>query len=504
MRRLQADPSFLDSHSTLEIILILGTVAVAALAVAALAFRIRSRWLLAAVLALGVAQLFGPFGFTSVALLATCTLLPAAFWRARESLRDLRSPATIWTILLAALACWQAVSVLWSAKLGSAGYGVVFSVALLTAFLLARDVVRRDPHGVSAAIAVASPLVIISALAVVAFRLWPGLEGAYLLSPIARLLSEPDVILVTSSEIAIALDPISTLGVFAGVAGPPGAAGGMFEGMFDSNIPTGFQNVLDPEKAGGFFLNGNTASLFFAITACAAAWAFVGRRHRGAHAAAVIASLAAIVATGSKTAVLLLIALPVLALFIAFAVRRPRLGAVVGSIAVLVAAGGAAAVATIRPDAIGSGTIGDRFTLWRMVAEAFPARWFTGFGFGHWREHIVAVWPRYFPDVATQVWPPHNMLLQAWVDAGLVALLLTLVLVAMPLVGGLRRVSEARGEPLLGSATLQSGVVVIGLVWVLLHGMADTTRFVGDNHTLPFVAVLMALAFARTDRASVR
>ena len=41
---------------------------------------------------------------------------------------------------------------------------------------------------------------------------------------------------------------------------------------------------------------------------------------------------------------------------------------------------------------------------------------------------------------------------------------------------------------------LRTAIVLIGLTWVFLHGMADTTFFAGDNHTLPFVAVLTALA----------
>ena len=43
-------------------------------------------------------------------------------------------------------------------------------------------------------------------------------------------------------------------------------------------------------------------------------------------------------------------------------------------------------------------------------------------------------------------------------------------------------------------AALRTAIVLIGLTWVFLHGMADTTFFAGDNHTLPFVAVLTALA----------
>ena len=500
MLKLESDPSFLDSHTTLEIALILGGVAIAALVVAVVAFRIRSRWLLAATLMLGVVQLFGPFGFTSVALLTTCTLLPVAVWRRREDLRDLRSPTTIWALLLAALAAWQVVSVLWSAKLGSAGYGVIFTVALLTAYLLARDVVERDAGGIPSAIAAASPFVIVSAIFVIVFRISPTLEASYLLSPIARLFSEPDVALVTRSEIDIALDPLRSLGVFVDVSMAPGAAGGLLAGLFDSTTLTNFQNVLDPTKAGGVFLNGNTASLFFAVTACVSAWAMMKARLRVLHAVTAVASIAAIIATGSKTALLLLVGLPLLALLIAFAVRRPRAGAITGS--ALVAAGvvGAGTIVALKPDIVGSGTMGDRFTLWRMVADSFPDHWLLGFGFGNWREHIVDQWTSYFPGVATQIWPPHNFILQAWVDAGIVALVLTLAISVLTLVGSLRRIGEARGDALFSARSVGTGLVFVALAWVLLHGMADTTFFAGDNHTLPFVAVLSAVALTPSSR----
>jgi O-antigen ligase len=565
--RQQTDPSFLDSHTATQIALILGAVAVGAILVAALAFRIRTRWLLAAALVLGVIQLFGPFGFTSGALLVTCTLFPVAFWRTR----GVRGMPFVWGLLLGALAIWQAISVLWSEKLGSAGYAVIFSVALLTVFLLALDVVRNDADGGPVAIAAASPVVILSGLIVVLFRLFPQLEGAYLLSPIAPLFSEPDVILVSESEISIAIDPIRSLGVFADVAKPSGSTG-MLEGLFITDDLTNFQNVLSPDKAGGVFLNGNTASMFFGVAACVAVWALAASRGRpgltdgstgpriasdsrregvgfgrglvrgsagagartaaasqsarrwlvAAHAATAVVSIAALIATGSNTARVLLVGLPILALFIGWAVRHPLPGTLVGAAAVLTAAAGATAVLIRRPDLLTSSTLGDRLGLWRMVAASFPERWFTGFGFGNWRFHIVDEWPHYFPGVATQVWPPHNIFLQAWTDAGMISLLLVLVIMLVPLVAALRRIGEARRgpesvpsrhgsanhsaaprwTPLFGSDAIARGAVFVGLAWILVHGMADTTNYAGDNHTLPYVALMTAIALTRSRRVS--
>ena len=571
MLRLQTDPSFLDSHTAVQIALILGAVAVGAIVIAALAFKVRSRWLLAATLVAGVVQLFGPFGFTSAALLLTCTLLPVAFWRTRA----IRGAAFVWGILLGALAVWQVVSVLWSEKLGSAGYAVIFSLALLTVFLLALDVVRHDPAGAPVAVAVASPAVIVSGLLVVLFRLFPHLEGSYLLSPIAHLFSEPDVILVSQSEIDIALDPIRSLGVFAAVASPSGSTG-YLQGLFITDELTNFQNVLDPSKAGGVFLNGNTASLFFGVAACVAVWAVVASSRVGlpaqtgfgrgelrdpsaavsgrvdtepvrvsavrgsagartgahsprtrrwllaAHGAMAIVSIAALVATGSKTALVLLVGLPILALYIGWTARRPLAGAVVGIAAVVVAAAGATAVLMKQPDLLESSTLNDRVGLWRMVAEAFPERWFTGFGFGNWRFHIVEEWPFYFPGVATQVWPPHNIFLQAWTDAGIVSLVLVVAIMLMPLGAAIRRIVEARRgpesvparrgsanhssaprwAPIFGSESIARAAIFVALAWILLHGMADTTNYAGDNHTLPFAALLTALALTRTRRSA--
>lgn len=592
MLRQQTDPSFLDSHSTVQIVLILGAVAIGAIIIAALAFKVRTRWLLAATLVAGVVQLFGPFGFTSGALLLTCTLLPVAFWRTRA----IRGAAFIWGILLGALAIWQAVAVLWSEKLGSAGYAVIFSLALLTVFLLALDVVRHDPAGAPVAVAVASPTVIVSGLLVVLFRLFPHLEGSYLLSRIAPLFSEPDVILVSQSEIDIALDPIRSLGIFASVASPSGSTG-YLQGLFITDDLTNFQNVLDPSKAGGVFLNGNTASLFFGVASCVAVWAVVaslrpvavaqsgfGRGElrasgpvsgsaslagsgslagaervrdsgsgrvdtepvrvsavRGsaiaragafsprarrlllaAHGAMAIVSVAALVATGSKTALVLLVGLPIIALYIGWTARRPIAGAIVGVVAVLVAAGGIAAVLIKRPDLLSSSTLNDRVGLWRMVAASFPERWFTGFGFGNWRFHIVEEWPFYFPGVATQVWPPHNIFLQAWTDAGIVSLVLVVAVMLMPLGAAIRRIGEARRgpesvparrgsanqssapkwSPLFGSEAIARAAIFVALAWILLHGMADTTNYAGDNHTLPFAALLTALALTRTRRSA--
>ncbi|MFL0411272.1 O-antigen ligase family protein [Microbacterium paludicola] len=483
-----ADPSFLASHGTLETALTLGGVAVAGLAVAFAAFKLPARLLLGIVLALGVLQFFGPFGFTSFALLATAALVPGILWRFG------RDTAHLWGWLLAALAVWQTVAVLWSDKVGAAAFGVIQSVALLGVFVLARAVLREGRGAAGTALLIAAPVVALQALAAILFRALPDLEYAYLTSPVARVLTEPGVELVAAGS---------------------------------------FDNVMDPCKAGGVFLNGNTASLFFAVVVCVYAWLALGSAQRGRFGSqarsatdpggrfgsqarsatdpdgrlgprartatgVVVAglSLVAMFATGSKTPLVLIVLLPVAAIVVLVGVRRPALAAIGAGALIVLAAVGAFAATAVAPGFVQQTgrTLNERFTLWGVVGEAFPENWFLGLGFGNWRYLIADRWDEVFPEVPNQVWPPHNLYLQAWVDAGILSLLLTLVLSILPLVLVVRRAYLRRRDPLFSRGTGEVLVVLIGLAWVIGHGAGDTTVFFGDSHSLPFFAFLVALA----------
>ncbi|MBP2436506.1 O-antigen ligase family protein [Microbacterium amylolyticum] len=446
-------PSFLDSFSTIETILILGLVALAGFSLAAIAFRLRPRWMLAGTLVLAVVQFFGPFGFTSLGLLATCALLPGVAWR------FWRQGAGVWGWLLASLTVWQLISTLWAEKIGSAGYGVVLSVAGLVSYLLARELMHSDRAGIPWALAVVAPVIIAQATLTVIFRLSPDAEYAYLTSRIATIFTEPGV---------------------------------------EEVISGAWPNVMDPDKAGGVFLNGNTASLFFAVTACLFVWTAASKKLVALHIVTAGVSFIAMLATGSKTPYALVLVVPLVALFLVLAVRKPREAIVVASSGLVLASAAATAVVVVRPGILSqtARTLSERFGLWQMVGDAVPERWFTGFGYGNWREWVVYTWDDYFPHMGPQVWPPHNLFLQAWVDAGLIALALTIALVTLPIVASIRRIAEAHTAPLLSAVTVRRAIVFAGLVWVLFHGMADTTSFLGDNHTIPFVAILTAVALA--------
>ncbi|MCK6079109.1 O-antigen ligase family protein [Microbacterium sp. EYE_5] len=427
---------------------------IAALAWASL--RVPPRLLLGLALALSLLQFFGPLGFMSGALFIQAGLLPGLLVQYRLLLRRW------WPVALLALMVWQLVSVAWSFSFGSAAYGVLTSAALLTFVLLTLAAVDSGA-GLVKALWIPAPIVVAQALLIISFRAFPALEETYLRSSIARVLSEPGVDVL-----------------YAG----------------------GYENVLDPGKAGGLLLNGNTASLLMALCACvllaaALGEAAVNRTFVGIAGLALVAS----VATGSKTPLVLGLVLPVIVLVLLVALRRPRRGLSMGAGVAILAALVLGAVWWVRPSTFDEAvrTTQERFVLWGLVFEQVPQHPFFGLGFGNWRQLMVdrvVNNPQLAGDPTLRVLPPHNLLLQAWVDAGIVSFLLTAVLAILPIVIVIHSLVAAKSEPILSKVNLARCSVLLGLCWTFLHGMTDTTIFSGDNHTLGWYGVLVGLALA--------
>lgn len=422
--------------------------------------RLPLRWLFAACLGLSILQGFGPLGYNTVALLFTVSLLPGVVLRTWT-----RSP-NAWAVTLAALAAWQAVSVLWSFKFGSAAYGVLVSLALLTCFLLAQRLLVHDRVGFGIAVIAASPLVVLQAGMVITFRILPSVEEWYLRLPIARYLTEPGVDVIFSG---------------------------------------GHQNVLDPDKAGGFLLNGNIASLLLVLFACVYAITALLRQFKRVSWAIAVLCVVGAMGTGSKTPLILGAAVPFVVLIYVLAVRRVRLALITAAIGVAGIGIGFVTINLVKPEILSESirTLSERVTLWGLVADKVPEHWFLGMGFGNWREFMVdrvLSNPQMIGDPSLRVVPPHNLFAQAWVDAGLVSLLLTLVLALFPIVQGARAIWESRTDSLRSPKVLIPVVAVLATLWVLLHGMTDTTLFSGDNHTIPWYAVVVAAAGFGTRR----
>ncbi|MFF8189212.1 O-antigen ligase family protein [Microbacterium sp. NPDC016588] len=244
---------------------------------------------------------------------------------------------------------------------------------------------------------------------------------------------------------------------------------------------TGFNNVALPEKAGGFFLNGNTASMFMAMTA----WLYFGlgvRYRRKWMIAFAVVPFGGAIATGSKTALLLTMT-SLLLLLLLTAVRRSMLAGF--AVAMVLPLAGLFAVSTLSSaeafSADAAHTVGSRGRIWDLAVSAITRNPILGLGYGGW----IKFFGKEGGFIGFDERPAHNLFLQAWLDGGLVYLVMIAGFALICVFTGLRALRNAKDT----RQALASAAVLMSLIWVFAHGLADNTWVYGEWHSLPFFGV---------------
>jgi O-antigen ligase len=295
------------------------------------------------------------------------------------------------------------------------------------------------------AAATLSVWVAVQAVLVIMFRLQPSLEEAFLRSRLA------DVVVGPSARALFADAP---------------------------------NNVLDPDKAGGLFVNGNVGSMFLGAAACVlAAFAFrFGVRWPWF---VVALTTVAVVASGSKTGLILLVMIP-FAVLILVGSSGPRGGLV--AIALLPALAAAALVAPVWlvsrfPNFFSelSESVDDRAPLWLAARQLLAENPLLGLGFGGWDDYAIAAIGRAVP--------PHNFLLAAWINTGIAGLVLTVWIVVATTVVAV--VSLRATQQLRQRAAVALGLA--GVWWVYLHGLGDNTTVFGEQKSMILTVFAVAL-----------
>lgn len=289
---------------------------------------------------------------------------------------------------------------------------------------------------------------------VIVFRLFPDVEFAYLLSSFSHWLTEPEVQLLEQGQ---------------------------------------QENVFDGTKSGGLLLNANVASVYLVAVVALYGWQFWRKRNNLLFAVGLLAAVA-VPFTGSKTPVFLtLVLVAAIGTIYLAAARRWRL--LVGGL--VLAASAFIAVLLLRPQrfAAAVSSLDDRFRLWGLAADELRSTPWLGLGGGGWSSMIDQRFTEIFGESRPkQLLPPHNFVLQAWSDAGIVAALLVFILALIPAAAAARTLFKAcrEGEPIVGAS-----LVFVGLTWVPIHALTDTTAFFGENHVLPLYASLVAIQLTR-------
>lgn len=160
----------------------------------------------------------------SVGLVSSLALWPEALKNYKELLRNkiLQTAVVIWL--------FQAISLLWSPELRLGIRTLIYSLPFFLIALTATIVAREQPKLLRIVLGIVVAELVALALLVVAFRLAPDLEMAYLHNEFAGWVTGPNTL----------------------------------KAMLDG---TGRNNVFDPAKSGGVFVNANLAAAYLGIGA---------------------------------------------------------------------------------------------------------------------------------------------------------------------------------------------------------------------------------------------
>lgn len=437
----------------LTLTLLLSTLAAGALLASAL---VPARTVMKFGAAVNVVQLhtLSIFGiYPSLAFLAWLAL-----WRSALGSPLWRWP---WMQAVAALTVVQAASIAWSPTpmLGLRHLLYLLPLPFVAHAMYALS--RQQPAAARNCVQLLLAGAALEALLVIAFRLAPAAEIAFLRDPLAGFFVSPNT-----------LDAL-------------------FHGSRN--------NVLDPAKAGGLFVNANIAAAYLGM--CAIAGWYVGRLSRSTTLRAVaLLCWLAVFFTGSKAGLLCAVVLPI-GLAMLSAVRARQANPYTLFAATLGLA--LAAVALALPLAqefldeyrfATAATLGSREDLWRYALQMIQERPLTGLGFGGWEQRFAL---HAYLAGSTTVMPPHNSLFIVWLQSGVAGLVSSLALLATIYAGIARALGSASHE------SRQMAMAAAGaFTWYFVQGLGENFGLVGEVHMTPLIGALLGHLCARYDALS--
>ncbi len=203
-------------------------------------------------------------------------------------------------------------------------------------------------------------------------------------------------------------------------------------------------------------------------------------------------------ATGSKTAVILGVALIPLVFLLPALLRKRSLLAWAALVPILVAASQIAP--RIWESIEGADkAVGEREVLFAAAREYFAREPILGLGFGGWFDNWSAVTGFFGPFRATL--PPHNFLIAEWANAGIIVALLVALIMLNLVFAYFRLIRQAPSVRLALGASAQACAVL----WIIGHGLYDNTYFYGVPNLIPIFAVLVVQTFKpNTDETGKR
>jgi len=410
-------------------------------------WRLSSRFWISVSTSTAPFQIFSfPLGtvYLPVSLLTALAAFPRTGWS--NLFRQAKWPRYVVVIL-----AMQFISIAWSSEPALGIRYIGYELPLLFVFMGFAAYAAEQPAQATRWACRIFMLACATSAFVIFFRFSPGLEAAYLSSPLARILISPNVL----------LDP-STL------------------------------NVNDPAKAGGlFFVNANPGAAFYGFCAVSA-W-YLGRitGSRSAGPLAILAWVATLL-SGSKAGLMAAVAVPAAIALIVFASSR-RLKAAYLITGALLTAVFVAAIPWLLPivnsqdqafAAESVATLNTRLVMWNYAAKAFAAHPLLGQGFGGWDAGFCPI--AYFSGI--DCFPPHNALVILWSQSGIVAAIAGALFAGSVLLSGIRAATQTTGPTsMLGYA------IFGGCAWLFGQAMGENFGLFGETHVTPLLGMMLGL-----------
>lgn len=417
--------------------------------------RIVGRRLLAATLLLTPFQIFTvAIGEVYLPLVLVLALGLFVFY---DSARLLKTSVTMkcW----AALILCQGISLLWAVSVRDGIREILYSLPFFIIFAACMYESKRDPKFIVSIIAAYSVLALCQSALIIIFRVDPDMKIQYLQGRLAEIFANPNTLV----------------------------------GLFSF----GRNNVLDPDKSGGFEVNANSGAAWIGLVGMVTIGLAIGFRRKTLLIVG-LAHLIAVFFSGSKAAILLACSMLVLmcmtvflskkltparlALFIIFAIFL----SVVGTVGLM------ASSSTVFGQA-SSDTLDSRRLIWTHAAAEFIKSPILGQGFGGWSQSFQAyAWDQKISDS----FPPHDTFIILWSQSGLLAVLIGLAFaVAFSVEVMILIRAGSRTAAWIGAG------IWCGFLFFSIQGLGENWGLLGTLRMSPLLAACLALARVLTYHA---
>ena len=329
-------------------------------------------------------------------------------------------------------------------------YGIPFLLILMAMMRVSTEGSFHSQRAIGIFLLVA----ITEAVFVVIFRASPLLEESYLKSEIAGAFVSPNTLSALYDELP--------------------------------------NNVLHPDKAGGFFVNGNVAGAFLGIALSLSIGVALAKRSL-LHWIGAVIFFVGILFTGSKAAIVLSFA--VAFVFFGVSLKRKHLTGSLQLIGIILAVVFVLTIYLLNwqwilgmdPSLAWTFALGSRAMIWYHASEQFLSAPLFGLGFGGWAlsygESVAA------NLLGEQVFPPHNSLIQAWSDMGILGLVVGGLLMWTIIHACLRGVRVSAKERYITIGIMSA------YLWTFVQGFGENYGFLGDFRMQPILAVALGIVW---------